>query len=84
MPSEHTSSHGRRPACHSSGLSWLVVDIGVGAQCVLSPSDALVEVVETFTDYFKALKWLNSGASAWVAQQIQNQKGAARGNGHCN
>jgi hypothetical protein len=84
MPSEHTSSHGRRPACPLSGLSWLVVDIGVGAQCVLSPSDALVEVVETFTDYFKALKWLNSGASAWVAQQIQNQKGAARGNGHCN
>jgi hypothetical protein len=29
MPSEHTSGHGRRPACPSSGLSWLVVGIGV-------------------------------------------------------
>jgi hypothetical protein len=36
-----------------------------------------IEVVETFTDYFEALKWLNSKASAWIAQQIQNQIRAA-------
>jgi hypothetical protein len=39
--------------------------------------DKSVEVVETFTDYFEALKWLNSEASEWVAQQIQSQKRAA-------
>ena len=38
--------------------------------------DKSVEHVETFTDYFEAMKWLNSEASAWVAKQIQTRKGA--------
>jgi hypothetical protein len=37
--------------------------------------DKSVEAVETFTDYFEALKWLNSKASAWIAQHSEPNKG---------
>jgi len=33
------------------------------------PDDSTTEVVETFCDYFDALRWLSTQASAWIEQR---------------
>jgi hypothetical protein len=48
-----------------SGLSWLVVDIGVGAQCVLSTMRGFIE---TFLEYrspgYASIRWQHR--ATWV------------------
>jgi hypothetical protein len=33
-------------------------------------ADGTIEIVETFADYFEALRWLSTQASAWIEQRI--------------